>query len=240
MFLSYFFPYFISPILFFGALYLAFEGSEKVLEYLMDVYHEENKKRMTEKDKIKSAIFTDFILSIEIILITLSSVSEQPFIIQVVVLTIVSLFATIFVYGIVALIVRLDDTGYAMIRLSTQIKEKHIELNRTMKTITNILFKIGKSFVFAMPKVIKILTIVGTIAMLMVSGGIVVHMFHIQIFIDTKPIYEIFNIVIEIFIAINLGVCAIFIEKQLEKYLMPYMKKYYYNYVKPFFKNKNK
>jgi len=176
-FLSYYFPYLINPILFIGALYLAFEGSEKVLLYLMDVQHEENKKRMTEKDKVKSAIFTDFILSIEIILITLSSVSNKPFLIKIIVLTIVSILATIFVYGIVAIIVRLDDTGYAMIRLSNQIKEKHIELNRTMKTIVNTLYGIGKSFVLSMPMVIKVLTIVGTIAMLMVSGGIITHIY---------------------------------------------------------------
>ena len=162
---------------------------------------------------------------------------------QIIVLTVVSILATIFVYGIVAIIVRLDDTGYAMIRLSNRIKEKHIELNRRMKTIVNTLYGIGKSFVLAMPKVIKVLTIVGTIAMLMVAGSLITHMFHINIMFQEKLIPTTFNIIIEIFIAMNVGVCTIFLEKQFEKYITPYYKKYYYTYVKPYirnFKNKNK
>ena len=147
--LSYFLPIMINPILFLGAAYLSYEGAEKVLEYLMNVHHDAIvKKTITEKEKIRSAIFTDFILSIEIILVALSSVSSQPFTTQIVVLGVVSIFATVFVYGIVTIIVRLDDTGYAIIRFCSELRLKHKE--KRMLDKISVAEGFGKMLVISM------------------------------------------------------------------------------------------
>ncbi|RUT71405.1 DUF808 domain-containing protein [Flavobacterium cupreum] len=169
--LSAFFPIAIIIILVLGGLFLAYEGAEKIYEFIFP--HEEPSEGITEetfteeeilaleKDKIKSAIVTDFILSVEIVIIALGTVIGKPISSQIAVVSIVALIATIGVYGIVAIIVRMDEVGFKMIQHSK--KEKSI-----LKTIGNILVQ-------ALPKVIKLLTVVGTIALLLVSGGLFVH-----------------------------------------------------------------
>ena len=169
--LSAYFPMAIIIILVFGGLYLAFEGAEKIYEYFFPHNHstaEITMKTFTEeeiltleKEKIKSAIVTDFILSVEIVIIALGTVIGKPILSQVVVVSIIALIATIGVYGIVAVIVRMDEVGFKLIGLST--KEHSFS-----KTIGNILVQ-------ALPKVIKSLAIIGTIALLLVAGGIFVH-----------------------------------------------------------------
>jgi hypothetical protein len=169
--LSAFFPSAITVILLFGGLYLAFEGAEKIYHYFVPHPHskkEELKEAKTksevmaiEKERIKSAVVTDFILSVEIIIIALGTVANQDLSIQIPVVTIIALIATVGVYGIVALIVRMDDTGYKLIAESTN--------ESSFKA------KLGGVLVAALPKVIKGLTIVGTIALLLVSGGIFIH-----------------------------------------------------------------
>jgi len=169
--LSAFAPWAIIPILMVGGVYLAYEGAEKIHEY----YANKGKERKPleslelksqeeilaeEKSKIKSAIITDFILSIEIIIIALSTVSDQALPVQIGAVTFVALLATVGVYGIVALIVRMDDFGYKLIAINGGES------------------KMGEFFVSAMPKVIKSLTVIGTIAMLLVAGGIFVHNWH--------------------------------------------------------------
>jgi predicted DNA repair protein MutK len=164
--LSAFAPWAIVPILILGGLYLAYEGAEKVYEYL---YHKESKHRVdtlevtvspeevleNEKKKIKSAIITDFILSVEIVIIALSTVTAEPLLTQIIVVSLIAFVATVGVYGIVALLVRMDDVGYSLIAKGKE--------------------KIGQFLVNALPKVIKFLTVVGTIAMMLVAGGIFVH-----------------------------------------------------------------
>ena len=170
--LSAFASWAIVPILLFGGGYLAYEGMEKIVEWIAP--HKHNQKRTTltetkseqeilaiEKQKIKSAIRTDFILSIEIVIMALGIVMEHPLGVQIVVVSIVAFLATIGVYGIVALIVRMDDFGF---RLITFAKEERPFLK-----------KMGIFLVRALPKTIKLLTILGTIAMLLVGGGIYVH-----------------------------------------------------------------
>ncbi|MRX38929.1 DUF808 family protein [Flavobacterium sp. LC2016-23] len=169
--LSAFFPVAIIVILVLGGLFLAYEGAEKIYEFIFP--HEHASEGITEeifteeeilaleKDKIKSAIVTDFILSVEIVIIALGTVIGKPILSQIVVVSIVALIATIGVYGIVAIIVRMDEVGFKMIQHSK--KEKSI-----LKTIGNILVQ-------ALPKVIKLLTVIGTIALLLVSGGLFVH-----------------------------------------------------------------
>ena len=114
-----------------------------------------------EKKRVKSAIFTDFILSVEIIIITLGTVVQEPILTQILVVSIIALLATVGVYGVVALIVRMDEVGYKLIKKST--KEKSFS-----KTL-------GSFLVQALPKVIKTLGVIGTIALMLVSGGIFVH-----------------------------------------------------------------
>jgi len=168
--LSAFAPWLIVPILMIGGVYLAFEGAEKIYEYF--VPHGEPKKienlepkskeeiLADEKAKIKSAVITDFILSVEIVIIALSAVASQSLSIQIAVVSFVALVATVGVYGIVALLVRMDDFGY-----------KLIAINGSQS-------KIGEFFVMALPKVIKALGVIGTLAMLLVAGGIYVHNWH--------------------------------------------------------------
>ncbi|MGY5850029.1 DUF808 domain-containing protein [Salegentibacter sp. F14] len=168
--LSAFFPVAIKVILVIGGLYLAYEGAEKIFHYFNPPPRTEKPKLekpskeevlSKEKEKIKSAILTDFILSVEIVIIALSSVEEQDLVTKILVVTIIALIATVGVYGIVALIVRMDDYGL-----------KLIELNEKEKSLSDT---IGQFLVNALPKVIKGLTIIGTIALLLVSGGIFVH-----------------------------------------------------------------
>ena len=114
-----------------------------------------------EKEKVKSAIVTDFILSVEIIIIALGTVENETLLNKIMVVSIIALVATVGVYGIVALIVRMDEFGV-----------KLINLNEEEDSFSD---KIGKFLVQALPKVIKSLTVIGTIALLLVSGGIFAH-----------------------------------------------------------------
>lgn len=172
-------PSLIIYILMLGALYLLYEGTEKIEEYLFHKKHEEKNEELLhstketileiEKQKIKSAVFTDFILSIEIVVIALSAVAAKPFMVQVTSTVIVALIATFGVYGLVAMIVRMDNVGFWL------IEKNHI--------------KSGNALIGAMPKLIKTLTVVGTIAMILVGGGILAHhveFFH-HYFIDGVP-----------------------------------------------------
>ena len=162
--LSAFAPWLIAPILILGGLYLAFEGAEKIQEFIelkiLKHEHTSEKKVLSEEEKVKSAILTDFILSIEIVVIALGTVIEQPFMIQVVAVSVVALVATIGVYGIVALLVRMDDVGFYLIQTSPEKSFKD---------------SVGDMLVAGLPKVIKTLAVVGTVAMLLVAGGIFTH-----------------------------------------------------------------
>lgn len=167
--LSYLAPWAIAPILIIGGAYLAYEGVESILEKFF--HHEEhnednNKKEISnenfEDEKVKSAVKTDFILSFEIIVISLSLLDNSDFLTKLFVLISVGILTTIFVYGIVAFIIKLDDIGF-------YLQEKRSE----------ILQKIGDGFVKAMPYIIKVIGVLGTIAMLAVGGGIIAHETHI-------------------------------------------------------------
>jgi len=166
--LNVFFPVAIKVILVLGGLYLAFEGVEKIVEYFFhktESSHAEAKEviqegEAAEKVKIRSAITTDFILSIEIVIIALGSVLDQKLTIQIMTVSVVALLATIGVYGIVAAIVRMDDVGYRLIKAYGE---------------KGILSRIGKLLVQSLPIIIKILSVVGTVALILVSGGIFAH-----------------------------------------------------------------
>lgn len=168
--LSAFWPPAIKFILVLGGLYLAYEGAEKIYEFIFHHNHESKTSTNSaqaiiapsrEKQKIKSAVFTDFILSVEIVIIALGTVLEQPLLTQILVVSIVALVATIGVYGIVALIVRMDDLGLYL------IKHSHDK--------STILSYIGHFLVKALPVVIKSLSVIGTVALILVAGGIFNH-----------------------------------------------------------------
>ena len=169
--LATFVPMAIPVILVIGGVYLAYEAAEKIYEYF--VPHTPHKKvqvvgklseeqiLLLEKEKVKSAIVTDFILSVEIIIIALGTVVGMPLLPQIVVVAIIALVATVGVYGVVALIVRMDEFGY-----------KLIAINERKNSFSD---RVGKLLVSALPKVIKTLNFIGTIALITVSGGIFAH-----------------------------------------------------------------
>ena len=166
--LSYIAPWAIAPILIIGGAYLAYEGVESILEKFGHHQEDEqtNQKESSNEDfedqKVKSAIKTDFILSFEIIVISLSLLDNSDFITKLMVLISVGILTTVLVYGIVALIIKLDDIGF-------YLQEK--------KSIA--LQKVGDGFVKSMPYIIKTIGVLGTIAMLAVGGGIIAHETHV-------------------------------------------------------------
>lgn len=169
--LSAFYPPAVTIILLLGGCYLAYEGAEKIFEFCFPHQHpkevapaEQLSKEqilVREKEKVKSAIFTDFILSIEIVIIALGTVAAKPISIQIMVVSLIAVLATVGVYGIVALIVRMDELGYRLIALNSK--------NNSFSDI------IGKMLVAALPKIIRSMSVIGTAALILVAGGIFVH-----------------------------------------------------------------
>ncbi|WP_025120179.1 MULTISPECIES: DUF808 domain-containing protein [unclassified Serratia (in: enterobacteria)] len=166
--ISAFAPWAITPLLMVGGAYLCFEGFEKVYHSLMHrkgAEAEEKAELDTSEDaavyeqrKIKGAIRTDFVLSAEIIAITLGTVAGATFSQQVIVLCGIAIVMTAGVYGIVAGIVKLDDLGFWLARKRSALAQS-----------------IGRGIVSAAPYLMKTLSVVGTLAMFMVGGGILTH-----------------------------------------------------------------
>ncbi|MDY6981969.1 MAG: DUF808 domain-containing protein [Pseudomonadota bacterium] len=162
--LSYFLPWAITPILMLGASYLCFEGAEKVLEVLRPHKKSLHEKVVElasaehEKAMVKGAVRTDFILSTEIMVIALKEVSELSIAMQAASLFAVAIAVTLGVYGVVGLIVKMDDVG---LHLATRP--------------TAFLQALGKTLVTGMPKLLSALSTIGIAAMLWVGGQIIVH-----------------------------------------------------------------
>ena len=204
--LQVFFPIAIKVILIIGGLYLAYEGVEKIVEF---IFHREKKgtevideavqsNEVLEKTKVKSAITTDFILSVEIVIIALATVLDRSLSVQIMTVSVVALLATVGVYGIVALIVRMDDAGYKLIK-------------RTRNE--GFLAALGRLLVRSLPVVIKILSVVGTIALLMVAGGIFVH--NIDYFHHILPTWN--STLKEMLIGIGMGLIVVVIITLVKK-----------------------
>jgi predicted DNA repair protein MutK len=170
--ISAFAPWAITPLLMLGGLYLCFEGFEKIAHSLLHADDDAQHKAeladavnnpdvdlvALEKDKIKGAVRTDFILSAEIIVIALGTVATAPFAQQVTVVVGIALVMTVGVYGIVAGIVKMDDAGlYLSQRGGAAVRA------------------FGRVLLAAAPKLMKLLSVVGTVAMFMVGGGILTH-----------------------------------------------------------------
>lgn len=162
--LSAFLPWAITPVLMIGGLYLAFEGAEKVLEKLGGEKHGETLEdpiedvAAFEQERIAGAVRTDLILSAEIMAISLSQVAESSFLARAAALAVVGILITVLVYGAVALIVKMDDIGL------------HLSQKRSRASQ-----RTGHILLRAMPKVLAVLSTVGTAAMLWVGGGIILH-----------------------------------------------------------------
>ncbi|MES2627188.1 MAG: DUF808 domain-containing protein [Pseudomonadota bacterium] len=166
--LSYFVPWIVTPILMLGGSYLCFEGGEKVLEALRphkETLAEEVAELTSadhEKNMVKGAVRTDFILSTEIMVIALKEVSELSITMQAATLFVVAIVITLMVYGAVGLIVKMDDVGLHL-------------ANRSSALLQNV----GKMLVLGMPKLLTGLSTIGIAAMLWVGGQIILHGVHI-------------------------------------------------------------
>lgn len=172
-------PWAVMILLMIGGAYLCFEGFEKIAhKFLHKDEYAHNKESLKEallkpeadlvafeKEKIKGAIRTDFVLSAEIIVILLGTVQGEAFSTQIAVLSFLAIAFTVGVYGFVAAIVKIDDVGLYLIQTS----ENKQSVTASIKNF------IGKGLLSFAPKLMKTLTIVGTIAMFMVGGGILMH-----------------------------------------------------------------
>jgi predicted DNA repair protein MutK len=156
--LSQFLPVLLTPLLMLGGVYLAYEGTEKVWGKLRghsDAHAPDVEVLPDEDTVVSGAVRTDFILSAEIMVISLNEVADEPFVSRAVILTVVALAITVLVYGFVGLIVKMDDVG---LRLAERPRKATARL--------------GRGLVKAMPRLLAVLTVVGTAAMLWVGGHI--------------------------------------------------------------------
>lgn len=168
--ISYFAGWLINPLLVIGGLFLCYEGAEKIIHSL---HHRKAKDADTaearvakaevdlvkfENDKVKGAIRTDFILSAEIVVITLGTVAAATMTTKIMVLSLIALLMTVGVYGFVALIVKIDDAGLYLIQKQSDFQQM-----------------VGRGLLAFAPVLMKLLSIVGTVAMFLVGGGIINH-----------------------------------------------------------------
>ena len=179
---SQFAPWAVTPLMVLGGLFLCYEGFEKVAHRFLHSAEDDAAARAAvtaaaadpavdlvawERDKIKGAIRTDFILSAEIIVITLGVVGAAPFATRLGTLTAISLLMTVGVYGLVAAIVKLDDAGL------------HLASRRGDGALDGALRALGRGLLGAAPRLMKFLGVAGTVAMFLVGGGILSHALHL-------------------------------------------------------------
>ena len=157
------YPPLLNVIMVIGGLYLSYEGVHKIVEKLFHSNEKtkQDRKTIPEKEKVKGAIRTDLILSIEIIVIAKSTLSGD-FLTQVLTLIAVGLAASIIIYGLVAAVVKIDDLGLSLMKKGFK--------------------RVGSSLVRIMPYTMKGLGVIGTVAMLLVGGGILAHTFHLPLY----------------------------------------------------------
>jgi uncharacterized protein len=183
-------PWAITPLLMLGGIYLCYEGAEKVIEALLpqdapeheaEVASASHEVRNFEDEKVDGAIKTDFILSAEIMAITLATVPTASFWQQAIVLAVVGISITALVYGSVALIVKADDAGVALasndVPVSSLISRggHNPHPSRADILVRSATRSIGRGIVLAMPILLGVLSMVGTAAMVWVGGGIILH-----------------------------------------------------------------
>ncbi len=204
-------PWAILPLLMLGGAFLCFEGFEKVVHKFFhkaedEAHHTQITHAVThpeidmvafEKDKIKGAIRTDFILSAEIIVITLGTVAAAAFARQVTVLVAISIIMTVGVYGLVAGIVKMDDAGLALMKSSHSAAQSF-----------------GRGLVAFAPKLMKFLSVAGTIAMFTVGGSIIAHgipaIEHgVKALVGTGALAGVWGFVLEGFVGVIVGAICV-------------------------------
>jgi hypothetical protein len=162
---GYFLPVAITGALTLGALYLAFEGGEGLVDYFQEESGEAaDEIPLTEDEKVRGAIRTDIVLSFEMLVISLAATGEAPLGYKVAVLVLVGAVMTIGVYGLIGLIIRLDDMGLALALSGGRIRRR-----------------LGMAMANAAPVVLKVLGPVGMVAMFAVAGGILGHLVHLEV-----------------------------------------------------------
>ncbi|QLB19316.1 DUF808 domain-containing protein [Mannheimia granulomatis] len=194
--LSVFLPQAIIPLLMIGGAYLCFEGVEKLLHKFLHKNEHSESEELSEKDKIKGAIRTDFILSAEIIIIALGVLQDSSTLIKILSLSAIGIGITVFVYGLVGLIVKLDDIGLWLMRKKSAFSQA-----------------IGKGLLFTMPWFMKTLSVIGTIAMFLVGGGIFSHSLPaIHHFVEKLQIAPNYLMFVDLVVGIIVGlICCIII-----------------------------
>lgn len=153
----------ITVALVIGALYLAYEGGEGLLERFMPHGSHVEEEVLDEDAKVKGAIRTDLVLSLEILVIALASTGDVPLAHKAAVLVLVSIGMTVAVYGLIGLIIRLDDMGLALARNGSSTRQA-----------------VGRAMANAAPRILALLEPVGMVAMFAVAGGILTHLVHVQ------------------------------------------------------------
>lgn len=214
-------PWLITPLLMIGGLFLCYEGCEKIIEKLFHKQHENHSenalemKELTpedhsklEKEKINGAVKTDFILSAEIIVISLGAAATATLATQALSLMIIGIAMTVGVYGLVAGIVKADDLGLHLMGKPSAVAQK-----------------MGKALVYGMPKFMKVLSVVGTIAMFSVGGSIIAHGIPAMHSItDLLPTTGAMNLVSTMLVEIVVGLIAGFIVVGLMHFKEPIVK----------------
>jgi len=202
---------------------LAFEGGEKVIHFVhflkeklkprhASIAQQESIEddREQEKKKVKSAIFTDFILSLEIVIIAFGTVLDKTLSIQIAVVSIIALLATVGVYGIVALLVRMDDFGFYLVKKWGD---------------TGFPAAIGKVLIWMLPRIIKLLSVIGVLALLMVAGEILVHYIpQIHHFAEEKALF-LPMVLKNMLIALTVGLVLAFLFDSLKSLVFALRKK---------------
>ena len=170
--ISFFLPALMTPLLMIGGAFLAYEGTEAVIEkfFHKDEAHARNENHINaakddsidlvqyEQEKIKNAIKTDFILSAEIIAIALSTMEQQSILHKIVGLSLIAVLVTTLVYGFVAVLIRMDDVGFFLMKKDNALGKK-----------------IGQGLISSVPHIMTALGYIGMIAMFLVGGGILLH-----------------------------------------------------------------
>lgn len=192
LFLSATFPALITPLMMLGGGYLCYEGVEKVWHVWQKHSHAEQSAlpetpAISERDKIWGAIKTDFILSAEIMILALGVVQDKPLMVKALVLSAIGVGMTVLVYGLVAVIVKVDDIGLAMTRRYPE---------------THAMHQLGLGLIAMMPYVMRGLSVVGTVAMFLVGGSIFTHVPAVQSALGS-------GMMVDLLVGIAVGVLAV-------------------------------
>ena len=195
-------PIGLKIVLVLGGLFLCFEGAEKVVEKINSKFKKDTlvskKKSISVDDRIKGAVKTDFILSIEILAIAASTMGGEAVMTTLISLSIVGLVVSAAIYGIVLLIIKLDDMGLALVKNNE----------------TGILNRLGNSLIHASPKIMKLLGFIGTVATFLVGGEILLHNFHLTLGLNKSLESLLFGILIGFILVSPLEIYHLVSEKK--------------------------